>query len=108
MNRDEILAKSRKENKNGDERDFKQRERSYSIGASAATLVCIVMAAIEEGLFGRSALDIWVIYTAIEFFTSLSGAIMSKKKWLIGLSVFTGVLFVAMTALYIRENIQAI
>ena len=105
MNKDEILAKSRNENKNGDERDFKNREKSYSISAGVATLVCIIIATIEEMLFQRSATDIWVIYAAIEFTTALSGAILSKKKWLVGLSIFMGIVLVAMVYLYIRENL---
>ena len=105
MNKDEILAKSRNENKNGDERDLKNREKSYSISAGVATLVCIIMATIEEMLFQRSAAGIWVIYAAIEFTTALSGAILSKKKWLVGLSVFMGIVLVAMVYFYIRENL---
>ena len=105
MNKEEILAKSRKENKNGDERDFKQREKSNAISATVATLVCIVMATVESFVFQRSATVIWVIYAAIEFTSALSGAILSKKKWLMGLSVFMGLVFVAMIVLYICENI---
>lgn len=105
MIKDEILAKSRNENKNGDERDLKNREKSYSISAGVATLVCIVMAYIEEYIFKRSSIDIWIIYTAIEFAAALSGAILSKKKWLVGLSILMGVLLVMMICLYVRENI---
>ncbi len=105
MNKEEILAMSRKDNQNGDERDRKNRDRSYSISAGVATLVCIVLATVEETLFHRSALAIWVIYTAIEFTTALSGAILSRKKWLVGLSVFMGLLFVAMVTVYILENL---
>ncbi len=108
MNKDEILAKSREENKNGDERELKSRDKSYSISAGIATLVCIVMATVEEVLFDRSALNIWIIYTAIEFTSALSGAILCKKKWLVGLSVLMGVLFVAMVLLYVKENISLI
>lgn len=105
MNKDEISARSRNENKNGDERDLKNREKSYSISAGVATLVCIIMATIEEMLFQRSATSIWVIYAAIEFASALSGAILSKKKWLVGLSIFMGIVLVAMVYLYIRENL---
>lgn len=105
MNKDEILAKSREENKNGDEKDLKNREKSYSISAGVATLVCIIMATVEEIFFKRSALNIWVIYTAIEFTSTLSGAILCKKKWLVGLSILMGLLFVAMVFFYLKENI---
>ena len=37
------------------------------------------MVTVEEGILNRSATDIWVIYTAIEFSIALSGAILSKK-----------------------------
>ncbi len=104
MNKDEILEKSRKENKNGDERDVRNKEKSYSISASVATLLCMIMVMIEEGVFNRSATAIWIIYAGVEFTTSLVGAILSKKKWLIGLSIFMGILLVFMVVLYILEN----
>ena len=69
----------RSENRHGDERDLKNKEKSYSIGASVETLVFIIMVTVEEGILNRSATDIWVIYTAIEFSIALSGAILSKK-----------------------------
>lgn len=62
------------------------------------------MAIIEEMLLQRSATDIWVIYAAIEFTTALCGAVLSKKKWLVGLSVFMGIVLVVIVFLYIREN----
>lgn len=108
MNREEVLAISRSENRNGDERDLKNKEKSYSIGASVATLVCIIMVTVEEGILNRSATDIWVIYTAIEFSIALSGAILSKKKWLIGFSIFIGIIFALMVFFYIKEILAVI
>ena len=108
MNREEVLAISRSENRNGDERDLKNKEKSYSIGASVATLVCIIMVTVEEGILNKSATDIWVIYTAIEFSIALSGAILSKKKWLIGLSIFIGIIFALMVFFYIKEILAVI
>ena len=58
----------RSENKNRDERVLKNKEKSYSIGASVTTLVCIIMVTVEGGILNRSATDTWVIYTAIEFY----------------------------------------
>ena len=98
----------RSENRHGDERDLKNKEKSYSIGASVETLVFIIMVTVEEGILNRSATDIWVIYTAIEFSIALSGAILSKKKWLIGLSIFIGIIFVFMVFFYIKENLATI
>ena len=98
----------RSENRHGDERDLKNKEKSYSIGASVATLVCIIMVTVEEGILNRSATDIWVIYTAIEFSIALSGAILSKKKWLIGLSIFIGIIFALMVFFYIKEILAVI
>ncbi len=103
MNKDEILAISRKENKNGDERDMKHRDKSYAVSAAVASLVCIIIATVEEMVLERSAVDIWLIYVAIEFTMALSGAILSKKKWLIGLSVLMGVLFLGFLYSYIVE-----
>lgn len=105
VNKEEILKKSRNDNKNGDERDLKNKEKAYSISAGVATLICIIIATIEEYVFKRSALDIWLIYATIEFATALSGAIFSKKKWLIGLSIFIGLILIAIVFFYIKENI---
>lgn len=96
------------ENRYGDERDLKNKEKSYSIGASVENLVFIIMVTVEEGMLNRSATDIWVIYTAIEFSIALSGAILSKKKWLIGLSIFIGIIYVFMVFFYIKENLATI
>lgn len=101
MNREEILEKSREENKNGDERDLRARDRSYAISASVGLLLCLLIVFAEEILFERSAIQIWVVYTGIEFTTALAGFIQTKKRWLLFLAVFMGLIFAAMVAVYI-------
>lgn len=104
MNKEEILAKSRAENKNGDERDTQNQGRAYSISTAVATVACLIMIFIEENVFGRSTRAIWVIYTIIEFTTMLSEAILIKKRWMVILSVVWALLLAGMLYLYIQEN----
>lgn len=105
MDREKILETSRKENKQGDERDFAMRNKSYAISAGFGMLLCVVIAAIESIVFERTAASVWTIYLGMEFIAPLVGYITTKKKFLLFLSIFMGICFVFMAGLYIRECI---
>lgn len=98
MDRKKILETSRKENKQGDERDFAMRNKSYAISAGFGMVLCTVIAAIESIVFERTATSVWTIYLGMEFIAPLVGYITTKKKFLLFLSIF-------MAGLYIRECI---
>lgn len=105
MNKEEILEKARKENKNGDEREEKIKLRSYAISASIGALLCITLAFVENVIFDRNVAHIWIIYNGMLFSKTLLDAIKLKKKSTIISSVFWGVLLVCWIVLYVLNII---
>ena len=105
MDRDDILKKSREENKNGDEMEQKIKLRSYAFGAAVGCLLCTVLVFIEDILFNRSAPLLWIIYSGMLFSKSILDAIALKKRLDIILSIFWGLGFLAHIAIYIYDNI---
>lgn len=106
MNREEILAKSRNDNKGGDEREKKIRLTSLAIGSGAAVVLCIILSIIEEFVFDRSSTALWVIAGGMLFFTHLTQAIKLKQKICIVNSVTFGIWFFSKLAAYIIENLR--
>ena len=104
MNKNDILEKSRNENKNGDEREKDVRLRSYSISARVGAIMCALLVLVES-LFDRSTTPIWIIYTGIMFTKAIIDAIKLKKRADIGLSVTWGLLLVLHIGLYIADNV---
>lgn len=65
MNKDEILVKSRKENRN---KDLPELEASYRAGAIAMRVgatVCVLLAVLSEVLADRMIYSPWIIYFSI-------------------------------------------
>ncbi len=104
MNKDDILAKSRDENKNGDEREEKIRLRSYATSAVVGAFVCMMFVIIES-FFDRSISIIWAIYSAMMFTKHILDAIQLKKRSDIGFSIMWGIVFVLQVFGYILDNI---
>ncbi len=104
MNKEDILAKSRNENKNGDERESDIRLRSYATSASVGALICGLFV-VSESYFDRSTSMIWTIYSGMMLSKSIIDAFMLKKRMDIGLSVMWGIVFVLHLVLYILDNI---
>ncbi len=105
MNKEDILKKSRNENKNGDEREEKIRLRSYATSAAIGALICMVLVCIENVIFDRSTTLIWIIYCGMMFSKCILDAILLKKKSDIFLSVLWGLCFVIDIVIYILDNI---
>ena len=97
MKKEEILKKSQKENKNGDEKDFQDRQASYSVGYSVATALCMILSIIESLVFNRSDTALWIVYVGTCFTVSLVGIIKSRKKWLWVPLIITGIALVGLT-----------
>lgn len=105
MIKDEILAKSRNENKNGDEREEKIRLRSYAISAVIGASLCMVFVLIENAIFDRNATMMWIIYFGMIFSKSLLDAIKLKTKSDILFSILWGICFLIDIVVYILDNI---
>lgn len=106
MNKEDILAKSREENKNGDEREQKVREHAYAMSAAYGGLICMIMVLLEDLVFNRDTTAIWIIYGGMLFANSLTGAIKSKSMKYIGLSILFGILLVAELVVYFIEGFR--
>jgi hypothetical protein len=105
MNKDDILKMSRKENKNGDEREEKIKLRSYAISAAIGALICMVLVFLEGYIFDRSTTVIWIIYCGIMLSKSILDAIQLKKRPEIAFSILWGFCFISNTVFYILDNI---
>ena len=105
MNKEEILEKSRNDNKSGDEREKKMRLTSLAIGSGAAVILCIILSFVEEFVFDRSSTVLWVIAGGMLFFTHLTQAIKIKQKTCIVNSVVFGIWFFLKLVVYIMENV---
>lgn len=93
MNKDEILSKSRKDNKNGDERQLKVREHAYAMSAAWVFAICMILIFFESVIFDRDATIIWVVLAGMEFTNALTGAIQTKsKKYILLTALFTVIL----------------
>ena len=105
MNKDDILRMSRKENQNGDEREEKIKLRSYAISAAVGALLCMIFVFVEDFVFDRSTMLIWIIYFGMMFTKSLLDAIKLKKKADIVLSILWGLCFAIDIVIYLLDNI---
>ena len=106
MNKEEILEKSRNDNKSGDEREKKIRLTSFAIGSVAAVILCIILSLVEQFVFDRSPTALWTIASGMIFFTHLTQAIKLKQKNCIVVSVAYGIWFFSHLAAYIIENLR--
>lgn len=103
MNKEDILKKSREENKNGDEREEKIKLNSYAMSAAIGGLLCMVFVLLETLLFGRITAHLWVIYSGILFSKSLLDAVKLKKRRDIVCAVLWGIVCVLNIAVYILD-----
>lgn len=105
MNKEDILKKSRQENKNGDEREQKIQLRSDAISSAIGGLICMVFVFLESYLFDRSAAMIWAIYSGMMFSQSIMNAVKLKRRIDIVLSVIWGIVLILNIVFYILDNI---
>ena len=104
MNKNDILKKSRAENKKGDEREEKIQLRSYATSAAIGALICMVFIILEGNIFDRNATHIWIIYSGMMFSKYLIDAIKLKKKENVLLSILWGLICLIHSVLYVMDN----
>ena len=100
MEKEEILEKIKNENVNGDEKDLLDRQKSYAVGYSVGTALCLILSIIESWVFKRSDTALWIVYLGTCFTVALVGLIRSKKKFLWLPLIFTAVGLIAFVFLY--------
>ncbi len=106
MNKEEILKRSRNENKQkGDEREEKIKLRSATISAAVGALICLVFVVLEGNLFDRSVSHIWVIYSGMMFSKYIINVVKLKKKEDLLFSILWGILALLYICIYVQDNI---
>ena len=106
MNREEVLQRSRMENKEkGDERERKIRESSFKVCFLVGGILAVVLGMIENTIFDRSHAPLWMIYHGMMFSKFLFDAIKIKGKMEIFATIVFGIGFISYLYIYIMENI---
>ncbi|MCM1438884.1 MAG: DUF6442 family protein [Roseburia sp.] len=105
LSREEILAISRKENKNGDERDACITQRAMQFAFAAGLLVVGIVQIVLAALDRQVSLELYMVYTAMVTTQGLYCAIkMTKHKGLfIACGVMGGLTFVSFTVMWILQ-----
>lgn len=106
MNKDEILAKSRSENKDGDERELKILADSSKVGMAIGGILSVMIVAfsriVEEPLLGLAA---WTVYFSMFGSRRLYQFIKTNEKVrlvqaligiLFGVACFVGMIFLGL------------
>ena len=105
MNKEDILALSRKENRDGDERQERLKLRSFAISAAVGALLCMILVLLEDVVFDRSAAPIWIIYSGMMFCKYIQDAVKLKDHLDTAVSVICGLWFTVQIVQYILENV---
>lgn len=101
LSKEEILARSRKENeKNGDERERGRRLWTRNIGFMATMLACAVALIVRVCMEEHNAYDLMaIIFTGLAA-QNIAEAFITENKKLKALSIFVAVLSIGVAALY--------
>ena len=111
MNREDILAKSRKENSGQDERELQEAMRAGRISMSFGGAICFIMVLLKTLINDAEAMDIvtytcFCVYGGMGFFQYLWQAIRVKKSsyWIV--SVIFGIFFILAGVLFVMELLR--
>lgn len=80
MNKDEILAKSRSENKKQDEYQSEVNKISMRVGMLTVAAVCVILMAVEYFVYGECSPGYIVIITVVNAALNLYKGIKLKDK----------------------------
>ena len=105
MNKDDILKLSRKENRNGDERQERIQLRSYAVSAAVGALLCLILIIVEKQVFDRSTAVIWIIYSGMMFTKYILDAVRLKDRSDAFASVIWGLFLAVKSIAYILDNV---
>ncbi|MGN1060978.1 MAG: DUF6442 family protein [Candidatus Coproplasma sp.] len=105
LSKEEILAASRKENKNGDERERQGVLTAQSLAMSAGLFIGGIVMIISVLVTGKIPIEIWLVIGGMEAVQFIGDAVkMSKQRVLnIVLSVLMCLCFISFVVLWILE-----
>ncbi len=105
MNREEILNKSRLENKNGDERELQVNAKAGNIAFRFGVLMCMLMVVIERLLCSTSTISspLFAVYCFMTAVSELYVGITLKSKKGLYLGIVFGILCVLFLVFFILD-----
>lgn len=103
MEKEEILAKSRKENRNMDEREASAAAAAGKLAAQIGMLVCCVIAVLEVTVTGHLSYASWMIYFSILGTMFIVKYIKLKERHELWVGILYCVLFVMFTVLFVTH-----
>lgn len=101
MDKEEILARSRRENRNGDERDREMESRAALFGFVGMSAAYVVMLLLEVFLKGRTGYNLMVLFSVFLASSGLGRYKMSGSKVYLFTSVCWVLSAVVWFALYL-------
>lgn len=105
LSKEDILAASRKENKNGDERERQGMLSANSLAMSTGLLIGGIVMLVSVIVTGKLPIEIWLVIGGMEAVQFIGNAVkMSKQRVLyIVLSVLMCLCFISFVVLWILE-----
>ena len=101
MNKEEILARSRNENKGMDIIELQSLEKASRIAAQVGMLLCCFVAVMEVAVTGQVSMESWLIYFGILSTLFLMKYRLMKKRQQLFLSIFYTALFLMFLVLFL-------
>ncbi len=103
LSREEILAISRKENKNGDERDVQVYRQGMQIACSVAIILVGIITLVRVIMGDNIPTELWIVYMGMMATWTIYYAVKSGKNKVLFIccGVLCSVCFVTFTTLWI-------
>lgn len=104
MEKEEILQRSRQENKNGDERERSVRQKKSAVAASVGWVACMFFAVMERMVFDRSGYGFWCVLIAIRAAENISEYRESRERVDLMWAVLKVLMLGLFLAMYLYEG----
>lgn len=105
MDKEEILAKSRTENKSMDEYEKSVLDKAGKISVQAGLLLCCLIAILEVIFTGKASMGSWTIYFGMLTTQFLVKYSKLRQKHELLVTAFYGVLFLFFLIFFIKSLI---
>lgn len=103
MNREEILEKSRRENKGTDEMELIVLNLAGKLAAQIGMLICCVVAVLQVSFTDSMSYESWMIYFSILGMLFTVKYVKLHKKHELLLAILFSALFVFFTVLFVHR-----
>ncbi|MBQ8170906.1 MAG: hypothetical protein IJZ95_02825 [Oscillospiraceae bacterium] len=101
MNKEEILAMSRQENKNQDLYELQISEKSATVGALTGVIICTILFVFEIFVCGNTNFSLWGIMTGINAGVGIYKGIKLRKHSTLAM----GIMYAAISLLMLTYSI---